>query len=136
MRSMTRSILVTEIFIKATEARSAAGDDNAALTLMSTDLERINLGLRPLHDIWASTIQAALAGWMLYNQLGTVFVTPMGLVIICVTCLAILMKFTGDSQRAWMVRFPWPNISHICFEDSLFWQSLQLIYFSSWESGN
>ncbi len=44
MRTMIRSILVTEIFIRATEARIGAGDDNAALTLMSTDMERIRMG--------------------------------------------------------------------------------------------
>lgn len=102
MRTMARSILVTETFIRATKARIGTGDDSAALTLMSTDMERINLGLRSLHDIWASTIQVALAGWMLYKQLGVVFVVPMGVVTVCFVGLVILMKFTGDSQRAWM----------------------------------
>ncbi|KAM5484573.1 hypothetical protein MaudMau93_005792 [Microsporum audouinii] len=102
MRTMARSILVTETFIKATKARIGTGDDSAALTLMSTDIERINFGFRSLHDIWASIIQAALASWMLYAQLGVVFVAPIGVVIFCFTGLMILMKFTGDSQRAWM----------------------------------
>ncbi|RYP06754.1 hypothetical protein DL764_002951 [Monosporascus ibericus] len=102
MRTMARSILVTETFIKATKARIGTGDDNAALTLMSTDIERIDMGFMSLHDIWASIIQAALAGWMLYNQLGAVFVAPMVVVIVCFVGLVILMKFTGDSQRAWM----------------------------------
>ncbi|PGG97403.1 hypothetical protein AJ79_09215 [Helicocarpus griseus UAMH5409] len=101
-RTMTRSILVTEIFIKATEARIAIGDDSAALTLMSTDIERIRLGFRSLHESWASITQASLAAWMLYNRLGVVFVAPIGIVIICFTGLGILVNFTGDSQRAWM----------------------------------
>ncbi|KAH6658276.1 putative ABC multidrug transporter [Truncatella angustata] len=102
MRAMARSILVTEIYIKATQARIGTGDDSAALTLMSTDIERINMGFRALHNIWASIIQAALAGWLLYNQLGPVFVAPIGLVMVCVVGLTILMKFVGQSQRAWM----------------------------------
>ncbi|KAI0105969.1 putative ABC multidrug transporter [Daldinia grandis] len=102
MLTMTRSILVTETFIKATEARIGTSDDSAALTLMSTDIERINMGFKPLHDMWASFIQVIISGWMLYNQLGIVFVAPIGTVIICFTCLAVVMKFTGDSQRAWM----------------------------------
>jgi ABC-type multidrug transport system fused ATPase/permease subunit len=102
MLTMARSILVTEIFIKATKARIGASDDSAAITLMSTDIERINLGFRSLHDIWASVFQIALAAWLLYNQLGLVFVAPMGVVIVCFAGLIILMKFTGDSQRAWM----------------------------------
>lgn len=102
MRTMARSILVTETFIKATQARIGTADDNAALTLMSTDMERIMMGFRLLHDFWASIIQAALAAWMLYIRLGVVFVVPMGIVVVCFGGLAALMKFTGDSQRAWM----------------------------------
>ncbi|KAH7371052.1 P-loop containing nucleoside triphosphate hydrolase protein [Pyrenochaeta sp. MPI-SDFR-AT-0127] len=101
-RTMTRSILVTEIFIKATKARIALGDDSAALTLMSTDMERIRVGFRSLHEPWAASIQAALASWMLYNRLGVVFLVPIGMVMVCFTFLAILMNWTGDSQKAWM----------------------------------
>ncbi|KAK6202068.1 hypothetical protein LQW54_009124 [Pestalotiopsis sp. IQ-011] len=108
-RTMVRSILVTEIFAKATQARiggneSAEGksDDGAALTLMSTDMERIRMGFSYLHDIWASIIQAALAAWMLYNRIGVAFVVPIGLVTVCFGGLGIVVRFTGDSQRAWM----------------------------------
>ncbi|KAH2160882.1 hypothetical protein KXV74_009644, partial [Aspergillus fumigatus] len=82
---MVRSILVTETFKTATRVRLGAGDDSAALTLMSTDMERIRMGLRFMHETWASIIQAGLAAWMLYGQLGVVFVAPV-----------------GDSQRSWM----------------------------------
>lgn len=102
MRAMARSILVTEIFQKATKVRMGFDNDSAALTLMSTDIERINSGFMSIHDIWASIIQAALASWMLYNQLGVVFVAPMGVVTLCSIGLAILMNYTGDSQREWM----------------------------------
>ncbi|KAF5690358.1 major facilitator family transporter [Fusarium denticulatum] len=81
MRAMTRSILVTEIFSRATQARIGADDHNAALTLMSTDIERIRLGLRMLHNVWAGVIQAALAAWMLYIRLGLVFLVPIGVVV-------------------------------------------------------
>lgn len=99
---MTRSILVTEIFIKATGARFGAGDESAALTLMSTDMERISNGFRSLHNIWASFLQAALAAWMLYNRLGVAFVVPLAVVLVCFIGLGILMRITGDSQRGWM----------------------------------
>jgi hypothetical protein len=39
--TMIRSILVTETFIQATKSRAGISDDSAALTLMSTDVERI-----------------------------------------------------------------------------------------------
>ncbi|KGO49054.1 ABC transporter, integral membrane type 1 [Penicillium expansum] len=102
MRIMAKSILATEIFIKATEARIGTGDDSAALTLMSTDMERIDMGFRNLHEIWASMVQAGLAGWMLYTRIGVVFVAPVAVVIACFIGLGVLIHFTGDSQRSWM----------------------------------
>jgi hypothetical protein len=99
---MVRSILVTETFIAATRAQIGSSDDSAALTLMSTDMERIKMGLRFLHETWASMIQSGLAGWMLYERLGVAFVAPMGVVVVCFIGLGLLISFTGDSQRAWM----------------------------------
>ena len=99
---MARSILVTETYIKATKASIGTGDDSAALTLMSTDIERINIGFLSLHDSWACVIQICIASWMLYNQLGVAFVAPMAVVIACFVGLVVLMNFTGDSQKMWM----------------------------------
>ncbi|KAF4152717.1 hypothetical protein CNMCM6069_001775 [Aspergillus lentulus] len=102
LRTMVRSILVTETFKAATRVRLGSGDDSAALTLMSIDMEHIRMGLRFVHETWASMIQAGLAAWMLYRQLGVVFVAPMGVVVVCFVGLGILVNFTGDSQRSWM----------------------------------
>ncbi|KAJ5752420.1 hypothetical protein N7520_009337 [Penicillium odoratum] len=102
MRTMLRSILVTETFITATKARIGTNNDSAALTLMSTDIERIRMGFRQLHDIWASLIQVALCAWMFDRQLGVVFVAPIGVVILCFAGLVILMNFIGAAQRRWM----------------------------------
>jgi ABC-type multidrug transport system fused ATPase/permease subunit len=104
LRIIVRSVLVPEIFIKATNARIGIEDDSAALTLMSTDMERITAGLRTLHETWACLIQASLASWMLYSRLGIVFVVPIGMVVSCTIGLGILMHFIADAQRAWMTR--------------------------------
>ncbi|KAJ3577733.1 hypothetical protein NPX13_g2830 [Xylaria arbuscula] len=100
--AMTRSILISETYLKATRARIGEKDDNAAVTLMSTDIERINIGFLSLHETWASVIQVALASWLLYGQLGAAFAAPIVTVVVCFLGLLILMKFTGDSQRSWM----------------------------------
>ncbi|KAJ5200204.1 hypothetical protein N7472_005408 [Penicillium cf. griseofulvum] len=102
LRIMVRSILVTETFAAATRAQTGSSDDSAALTLMSTDMERINMGLFYVHETWASIFQAGLAGWMLYERLGVVFLAPMGVIFACFFGLGILIHFTGDSQRSWM----------------------------------
>lgn len=48
---MLRGTLVSAIYSKTTELGIAAVDNNAAITLMSTDVERLILGLRGLHDM-------------------------------------------------------------------------------------
>lgn len=102
LRTMVQSILVAETFAGATGSRLGSNDDGAALTLMSTDMERIKMGIRDLHEIWACIIQVGLAAWMLFQRLGVAFVASIGVVIACSAGLGILVSFTGDSQRAWM----------------------------------
>lgn len=95
-------MLITEIYLRTSQARIDISDEHAAVTLMSTDMERIDIGFRSLHEVWASVVQAGLASWLLYNQLGLVFVAPIGVVIASFIVLVVFMKFAGDSQRAWM----------------------------------
>jgi ABC-type bacteriocin/lantibiotic exporter with double-glycine peptidase domain len=97
-----RSILVTEVFFKATEAGIGGPEDSAALTLMSTDMERIRVGIYSLHEVWACMIQAALAAWMLYIRLGAVFIAPIAVVLVFFTILGFLMSFIGRAQTVWM----------------------------------
>jgi len=99
---MIRSILITETYIKAIEARLGASDNGAALTLMSTDIERISVGFLSLHETWARMIQAALASWLLYKQLGVVFAAPIATVAVCFLGLAGVLRVTGESQKHWM----------------------------------
>ena len=99
---MMRSILVTEIFQQATRAQLGRGDESAALTLMSTDLERIRLGILSMHDMWATVLQVAIASWLLYNRLGLVFLVPIVVVVLSFGGLVFVMNMVGESQKAWM----------------------------------
>ncbi|OHE95683.1 hypothetical protein CORC01_08967 [Colletotrichum orchidophilum] len=68
--TMLRGVLVAAIYTKTTELRVAPGDDSAAVTLMSTDVEAIIRAWREVHEFWANTIQIALATWILSTHLG------------------------------------------------------------------
>ncbi|KAK2005293.1 ABC transporter [Colletotrichum eremochloae] len=65
------------ICMKTVHARVSNRNNSAALTLMSTDIERIRVGLVQLHEFWANPVQAALASWLLYERLGAAFVVPL-----------------------------------------------------------
>ncbi|KAF3490889.1 ABC multidrug transporter [Arthroderma uncinatum] len=57
-------------------------DPKAAVTLMSTDVERIIFGLRSFHEFWANTLQAGLLAYLLERQLGVAFIVPLVVAII------------------------------------------------------
>ena len=99
---MARGTLANLVYKKTTQSRINAADNYAALTLMSTDIERIRVGLLAFHDFWASLIEVGLASWLLYRQLGNAFTAPIILVIVCMFCLAAVSSLSGTRQRFWM----------------------------------
>ncbi|KAI8961197.1 putative ABC multidrug transporter [Daldinia sp. FL1419] len=99
MLYMARACLVTAIYTKATEVR---GDDNASLTLMSTDVERIMSGFKYLHELWSNVIEIGISSWLLYDLLGAAFAVPFIIVLVCASGVGVLARFTGKGQRRWM----------------------------------
>ncbi|KAI1078911.1 ATPase-like protein [Whalleya microplaca] len=98
--ALIRGCLVGAVYRKTTEMKLS--NDAAALTLMSTDIERIRLGFLNLHEFWANTIEVGLASWLLYRQVGAAFAAPLVVVLCCVFGGAFLNKFTGRRTKAWM----------------------------------
>lgn len=96
--------LATAIYARGMDLQAPADEESASVTLMSTDLERIRLGLRTVHDMWAGVIQVAIASWLLYNQLGLAFLSPIVIVLLCFFTTFYMARFMGPSQKAWMAR--------------------------------
>ncbi|EZF57089.1 hypothetical protein H103_00504 [Trichophyton rubrum CBS 288.86] len=77
--TMIRWCLVSTIGVKTLQLNTHSVEDpKAAVTLMSTDVERIIFGLRSFHEFWANAIQAgfsasfwrgSLTAWASYSQL-------------------------------------------------------------------
>ncbi|MBE3043327.1 hypothetical protein IMZ48_12300 [Candidatus Bathyarchaeota archaeon] len=98
--AMSRSALGGVIYQKTITAKVPG--DPAALTLMSTDVERIRLGFLNLHEFWANTVEVALASWLLHGQIGTAFVAPLVLVLCCIICGGYVNRYTAPRQKAWV----------------------------------
>ena len=99
---MARGALVATIYKKTTEMKLTTADDSAAITLMSTDVERIVRGAESLHDLWASVAQVAIGCWLLYDRLGVPFVAPLLTIVVCAIILAYIMRQVGRQQAMWM----------------------------------
>ena len=73
---MVRGALVNAVFRKTTEISITSLDNSAAVTLMSTDVERIVQGLRNLNEFWAGIVQVVVATYLLERELGVACVAP------------------------------------------------------------
>ncbi|KAI1416438.1 ABC multidrug transporter [Hypoxylon sp. FL1857] len=102
MLYMARACLVTAVYTKTTEARIGGEHENASLTLMSTDIERVMLGFRYIHEMWANLIEVVIASWLLYGLLGGAFAAPIVIVLICAVGVAIPIRSMNSGQIKWM----------------------------------
>ena len=73
---MFRGILVSVLYNKTLDVSVVAASNSAALTLMSTDVERVVIALPAVHEIWAALAQVGIAAWLLQRQLGFPFFLP------------------------------------------------------------
>ena len=73
---MMRAGLVAGIYSKTLDMPVTAADPTAAITLMSTDVERITNGTTHIHETWANIVEVAIAIWLLERQLGVACVVP------------------------------------------------------------
>jgi ATP-binding cassette subfamily C (CFTR/MRP) protein 1 len=73
---MVRGGLISMIFEKTTKLNPTDQMRNDPMVLMGTDIEKIALSLRQVHEMWASVIEIALALWLLQRQMGAAFAAP------------------------------------------------------------
>ncbi|KAF4993969.1 hypothetical protein FGRMN_6100 [Fusarium graminum] len=99
---MLRGLLYTAVYDKTISLHTAVANDSAALTLMNSDIERIKMGLMPIHEYWANTIEVIVASWLLERQLGAAFAAPIVVVVLCIVASGGVASIAGRRQVAWM----------------------------------
>ncbi|KAI7968137.1 hypothetical protein EIK77_010307 [Talaromyces pinophilus] len=98
---MIRGALIGLIYHQTTTSKVSSAEE-APITLMSTDVDRIVQGFLSLHELWANTVQVALACWLLSRHIGAAFASPLIIVGCCAVGSAVLGKYIGPRQMAWM----------------------------------
>jgi hypothetical protein len=69
------------IFNKTLRMSTSTISDAAAITLMSTDIERIGFGLIDMHETYSNIIEVVLALWLLARLLNLATIASMVLVV-------------------------------------------------------
>ncbi|RSL98853.1 hypothetical protein CEP52_010121 [Fusarium oligoseptatum] len=102
--TMIRGCLCAVVYRKTTEMKLTSADDSAALTLMSTDIDRVLHGAESAHELWANTIEVSVGCWLLYNKVGVAFVSPLVIIVISGAILGWILALVGKRQNEWMER--------------------------------
>ncbi|TVY83108.1 ABC transporter FUM19 [Lachnellula suecica] len=98
-----RGSMVSLIYAKTLQLQAGVYDEYTALTLMSTDLDRLTLSLQAVCEIWARLIEMAIGIWLLERQLGWICVAPVIIVAASVYFSSRVSLLMGPRQREWVV---------------------------------
>ncbi|TGO57755.1 hypothetical protein BCON_0062g00250 [Botryotinia convoluta] len=104
MTTMVRGALISAIYSHTLELSLPDLNQSAAVTLMSSDVERICVALQPIHNLWASPLEIALAIWLLQREIGIALLGPLFVTIIAVLGPFFMAKYMGAAQKLWMDR--------------------------------
>lgn len=87
---MARGGLILLIYDHTLNLNVSSAADNASLTLINADVERIGSGLRNIHEVWASLVEVGLSLWLLEMRIGVSTVAAAA-VVLC-KCVRSLYK--------------------------------------------
>jgi hypothetical protein len=99
---MIRGSLVSIIYRKTLRLHLNEAKSSAALTLASSDVDRIGLTVESGHEIWASSIETILALVLLQRQLGWASIAPVLLALRTPEVHSISHVSLTNSSTQWL----------------------------------
>ncbi|KAI1263553.1 P-loop containing nucleoside triphosphate hydrolase protein [Xylariaceae sp. FL1019] len=103
LMAMMRGSLIAIIYQKMMETKMTKSSESPAVTLMGTDVQRIaETFFYLLVEAVPALIQVPIATYLLYRQLGTVFVVLLILTIVGTALSGVLANRTSRRQKRWI----------------------------------
>jgi ATP-binding cassette subfamily C (CFTR/MRP) protein 1 len=100
--TMMRGQLISALYDKATNMSITSVDPTASLTLMSADIERIDMGWRTMHEMWSNLLEIGIAVYLLWRQLGVASLIPFGTALVSIIASVIAVSFVMARQALWL----------------------------------
>jgi ATP-binding cassette, subfamily C (CFTR/MRP), member 1 len=97
-----RGGLISLLFDKTLDLSTTAQDPTAAMTLMSTDIERMVEHLILFHDIWGGLVELSLAMYLLYLNLGNACYAPAIVYTLQLVGTSGLVSVIAPFQKQWL----------------------------------
>ncbi|KAH8723179.1 P-loop containing nucleoside triphosphate hydrolase protein [Phaeosphaeriaceae sp. PMI808] len=100
--TLVRGAIASKVYSRVNDLSIMNTDDSAAMTLMSTDVERITIGLTVMHETWANVLEVAIGIYLLQLQLGAPAYVALGVALGCAAFAVLLGSTAGQRQKIWM----------------------------------
>lgn len=97
-----RGALVSTIYQAMLTIRAESTNSSSALSLMSTDVERVAMTSFHVVNVIPDLIHVALALWILGIQLGATAVSPVIVCLLCVVAAGYIGRLIPPRQKKWM----------------------------------
>lgn len=68
--------MISVIYQQSVDARALDLGDIDGLTIMGTDVERISISFRSMHELWANPIEFAIAVYLLERKIFLACIVP------------------------------------------------------------
>jgi len=101
---MVRGSLVNAIYRQTLDVSINSLDESAAVTLMSSDVERICNAILSIHNLWSSPVEIALAIWLLQKEIGVALLGPFLITALAISGPFLISRHMGKAQKIWMER--------------------------------
>ncbi|KAI9838545.1 MAG: hypothetical protein M1819_004854 [Sarea resinae] len=98
---MVRGTMIISIYEKMLQLSGDSTAQGSAVTLMSTDIDRICLVLEQVNELWAGTIEATVALILLGREVGYVAIAPLAWGIIAALLTSFISGKAPVRQQVW-----------------------------------
>ncbi|KAF2259644.1 hypothetical protein CC78DRAFT_474996 [Lojkania enalia] len=96
-----RASLTDYIFQRLSHLDSAMELAGSATTLVSADIERIQFGIRGIHEIWANFISAVISLFLIESAIGVAMVPALGVSIASMAAVFLVALRGSKAQKRW-----------------------------------
>ncbi|KAJ5642139.1 hypothetical protein N7490_006139 [Penicillium lividum] len=128
-----RGSLVSLIYSKTVDLSITALDESVAVTLMSSDVQSICLGLEYINDFWAVPLELTIALYLLARQLGVACIAAAAIALVSTVSILSISKLMGHAQEIWMQRIQTRVDATTTMLGSM--KSVKMLGFTDWLAG-
>ncbi|PTB37966.1 hypothetical protein M441DRAFT_60292 [Trichoderma asperellum CBS 433.97] len=100
--TLVRADLSTRIFQQSLKLDRTVISKDSNTTMITADVERVQAGVRKMHDLWANLATVGLGLWLVESRLGPSSLLTLALIFVCLVLTAWWSARASKYQETWL----------------------------------